>query len=182
MESVSVITNPNDLYIDQIIQTKETMFPSDLPQEPNKKIGDVIVSYLSQKVNKRIGGKCIDSGYVKPNTDTDKGNIEILSRSIGTINASHFNGEIYYQLQVKCRVCKPAMNQVVEARVVGKSKHCIMVLFGPLQIAIPTTHHKDASFYSNLEKGDRVHVRIISYKYKLNDESIKVIGEYVKKV
>lgn len=182
MEQSSVITHPNDLYIDQVIQTKESMLPHDLPTDPNKKIGDVIADYLLQKVNRRIGGKCIDAGYVKANTDTDKSNIVILSRSIGTINAAHFNGEVYYHLQLRCRICKPSSGQVVEARVVGKSKHCIMVLFGPLQIAIPTTHHRDASFYSNLEKNDRVHVRIISYKSKLNDESIKVIGEFVKKV
>jgi DNA-directed RNA polymerase subunit E'/Rpb7 len=182
MEATNVITKINDLYIDQIIQTKETLLPYDIPKDPNKKIGDAIVDYLIKKVNARIGGRCIDAGYVKSNTETEPRNIEIITRSVGTINAAHFNGEVYYHLQVKCRVCKPAMNQVIEGRVVGKSKHCIMVLFGPLQIAIPTTHHNDASYYNNLEKDDKVQVRIISYKYKLNDESIQVIGQFVKKV
>lgn len=180
--AMSIITNPNHLYIDQIIQTKESIFPSELPTDNKRTIGEVIEQYLIEKVNKRIGGRCIEAGYVKPNTDTDKNNVELLSRSIGTINAAHFNGEVYYHLQVRCRVCKPLMNQVVEGRVIGKSKHCIMVVFGPLQIAIPTTHHKDASFYSILEKNDKVHVKIISSKFKLNDESIKVIGEFVAKV
>lgn len=170
-----VIQNINDLYIDQIIQLKESVLPSDLPQDSSVNFGDSIKKYLTQKLNKRVTSKCNDVGYVKPNS------IEVVSRSIGKINSSHFNGEVYYHIQARCQVCKPAQGQIVEGTVVGKSKHCVMVVFGPLQIAIPTTHHADASFYANLEKGEKVQVRVVSYKFKLNDDSIKVIGQYVKK-
>jgi DNA-directed RNA polymerase subunit E'/Rpb7 len=175
-DSQSIIRNVNDLYIDQIIQMKESVFPYDLPQESTVNFADAIQKYLTKKINTRLTGRCVDVGYVKPNS------IDIVSRSIGKINASHFNGEVYYNIQARCKVCKPSQGQIVEGSVVGKSKHCVMVVFGPLQIAIPTTHHADASFYASLEKGDKVHVRLISYKFKLNDDSIKVIGQYVKKV
>jgi DNA-directed RNA polymerase subunit E'/Rpb7 len=171
-----IVQNANDLYIDQLIQLKESVLPSDLPQDSSVNFSEMIKRYITKKLNTRLTGKCIDAGYVKPNS------VEMVTRSIGKINASHFNGEVYYHVQARCQVCKPAQGQIVEGTVVGKSKHCVMVVFGPLQIAIPTTHHADASFYANLEKGDKVQVRVVSYKFKLNDDSIKVIGQYVKKV
>jgi DNA-directed RNA polymerase subunit E'/Rpb7 len=175
IKRMDVITDLKDLYIPQIIYIKEGVQLSDLNMDIATNTSNVLDVFLEDKIRKKIGGKCMNVGYI------DKNSIKVVSRSIGKMNTSHFNGEIYYQVQLECKVCKPVSNQVIETKIVGKNKIGILCISGPLQIIIPSSHHEDASFYNSLNKDDVIYVRIINYKFQLNDDNIKVIAEYVGK-
>lgn len=158
----------SNLFYPQIIQIRESL---DL-----RKARDLdIDSYIINQVKTKIGDKCIDIGYV------DKESVNIISRSIGKINTSHFNGEIYYDIRVEANVCKPSEGQQLKCKVVGKNKIGLFALAGPLQIVIASVHYNDTSFFDKINKDDEIIVKIVSYKYQLNDDNIKVIAEFVSK-
>ena len=169
------VTHLSDLFIPQIIQIKEGLLLSELNNNVTTNITELLDIHLENKIKKKIGGKCMNVGYI------DKNSVKVISRSIGKMNTSHFNGEIYYQIQLECKVCKPIPNQIIEATIVGKNKIGILCVAGPLQIIIPSSHHNDASFYNKLNKDDNILVKIINYKFQLNDDHIKVVGEYIDK-
>lgn len=170
------ISTLKDLYTSQVIQINESL-PSlnELNLSLTSETTDAINVYLEKKIRNKIGGRCINIGFI------DKDNIKIISRSIGKMNTSHFNGEIYYHVQLECNVCKPIPNQIIEAKVVGKNKIGILCMLGPLQIIIPFSHHEDASFYNNINKDDKITLQVINSKFQLNDDHIKVIGKFIKK-
>lgn len=172
---MEAVTDLKDLYIPQIIYVKEGVQLSELSTDTNAVTSNALNTLLEYKIRKKIGGKCMNVGYI------DKNGIKVVSRSMGKMNTSHFNGEIYYQVQLECKVCKPTPEQIIEARIVGKNKIGILCVTGPLQIIIPSSHHEDASFYNMLNKDDIILVKIINYKFQLNDDHIKVVGEYIKK-
>jgi DNA-directed RNA polymerase subunit E'/Rpb7 len=171
------ITNLKDLYTSQIIQINEAL-PSlnELNMTITTNTSDAIDVYLENKIRNKIGGHCLNVGYI------DKNDVKIVSRSIGKINTSHFNGEIYFHIQLEVKVCKPIPNQLIEAKIVGKNKIGLMCILGPLQIIIPFSHHEDASFYNLINKDDKILLKIVNSKFQLNDDHIKVIGEFIKKV
>jgi len=172
---MDTITDLKELYIPQIIYIKEGVQLSELGMDTGGSTSNILDIFLENKIRKKIGGKCMNVGYI------DKNGIKVVSRSMGKMNTSHFNGEIYYQVQLECKVCKPVPNQIIEAKIVGKNKIGILCTAGPLQIIIPSSHHEDASFYNMLNKDDNIIVKIINYKFQLNDDHIKVVGEYIKK-
>jgi DNA-directed RNA polymerase subunit E'/Rpb7 len=172
---MDAITELKELYIPQIIYVKEGVQLAELGMDIASNTSNVLDVYLENKIRKKIGGKCMNVGYI------DKNSVKVISRSIGKMNTSHFNGEIYYQIQLECKVCKPIPNQIIEATIVGKNKIGILCVAGPLQIIIPSSHHNDASFYNKLNKDDNILVKIINYKFQLNDDHIKVVGEYIDK-
>lgn len=157
------------LFYPQIIQIRESL---DLRKSKDLDID----SYIITQVKNKIGDKCIDIGYV------EKDSINIVNRSIGKINTSHFNGEIYYDVRVEANVCKPSDGQQIKCKVVGKNKIGLFALAGPLQIVIASVHYNDTSFFEKINKDDEIIVKIVSYKYQLNEDNIKVIAEFVSKV
>lgn len=169
------VSKLTELFIPQIIHVKESVLLSELSIDINAITSSVLDILLENKIRKKIGGKCMNVGYI------DKNSVKVVSRSIGKMNTSHFNGEIYYNVQLECSVCKPVPNQQIEAKIIGKNKIGILCIAGPLQIIIPFSHHEDASFYNILNKDDRILVKIINYKFQLNDDHIKVVGEYISK-
>lgn len=174
MTSVNSI---KDLFIQQVVSVRESLLLSELNTENiTASTSDLINNALLKKVINKVGGKCMDVGYI------DKNSINILTRTIGKINTSHFNGEVYYHVQVECLVCKPMAEQLIEAKCIGKNKIGILCVAGPLQIIIPFSHHEDASFYNDVNKNDKVVVKVINCKFQLNDDHIKVIGKFVEKL
>jgi len=167
----SVGINPSlaSMFYPQNFQIKESLELRKLPANVD------IDSYLTNIIRDKIGNKCIDIGFV------DKNSIKILSRSIGKINTSHFNGEIYYNLKVEGSICKPGEGNKIKCRVIGKNKIGLFAVNGPLQIVVSSAHHEDTSFLDKLEKDNEIIVEIVNYKFQLNDDNIKVIAKFVRK-
>jgi hypothetical protein len=59
-----------------------------LPKEVNKNIEHTIMN----KMKSNVGDKCIKEGFVDAST------IEIIKRSLGQVDAIHFNGRICYDI------------------------------------------------------------------------------------
>ena len=60
---------------------------------------------LLPKVQQQLGDKCYKHGYIK------KESIQIIQRSLGGIESSHFNGNLIYDLKLQVQVCNPMAGQ-----------------------------------------------------------------------
>ncbi len=161
----------SNIYYPQTFEVKESL---DLSQVNSSNIN--IDSYLLDIVKKKYGDKCIDLGFVK------KDSIRIISRSIGKVNTSHFNGHVYYNIKLEGHICKPSDgDRINNCKVIGINKIGIFAVNGPLQVIVAAIHHEDTSFFEKIKIDDMITVEIVNYKFQLNDEFIKVIAKFIQK-
>jgi hypothetical protein len=165
--------NTNQLYLTQAFNIKEIIEAKDL-SNTNITNSDTIDSILLNKIKDKIGNKCNHLGYI------DKNSIKIISRSMGGINSSQFNGNINYHIKVEANICQPLSQNKIVCKVVGKNKIGIFAVCEPLHIIIASAHHSNTEDFININVNDTVEVEIINYKYKINSKNIKVIGKYIK--
>ena len=74
-----------ELYRNVLLEEYIYLKPADL----NNKIDDIIL----QKLKRKVEGKCIKVGYVVPDS------IKILTRSLGIINNTNFDGITMYKVK-----------------------------------------------------------------------------------
>ena len=168
-------TQSDQLYNTQLFNIKEVVEAKEL-SGTNVQNSDEIDSILLNKIKNKIGNKCNNIGYV------DKDSIRIISRSMGKINSSQFNGNINYDIKVEANICTPGINNKLVCEIIGKNKIGLFAISEPLHIIIATAHHDNISDLSELEPGTSIEVEIINYKFKLNASNIKVIARYIKTV
>lgn len=163
------------LYMTQVFNIKEAIEASQLSSNTLKN-EDAIDSILLQKIKKKFGNRCNALGYV------DNDSIKIVSRSMGIINSSQFNGNINYDIKVEAAICKPSVSNKLVCKVIGKNKIGLFAVSGPLHIIIASAHHKDTDVLGEIETGSEIEVEIINYKFKLNSSNIKVIAQYLRTI
>lgn len=164
---------PQELYktlmLDEFIYLK----PIDL----NSKIDDVILARLKKKVE----GKCIKYGYLMPNS------IKILSRSMGIINNTNFDGITMYKIKYSAEICNPAIGQVVQCQVFNIDKSQVICYIdkpdsSPLELFLFKHHHTNNTDFAALKIGDIVNVSVGGSKWEYRDTRIIVIAQYVNTV
>jgi len=99
-------------------------------------------------------------------------NIEIINRSIGKLKPSHFNGCIYYNIQVVFNICVPLIGTVIKCQIIGKNDAGVLCEALPLKIMLCS----DIDDIDDLEVGKEVLIEILNYKVVINDSNIKVLG------
>lgn len=141
------------------------------PQELNQNISQVILNKLRMKVE----GKCLQEGYIKP------GSVSIISRTAGTINPAHFNGNVRYTIRYKADVCHPIQNQVIECIVKTVGKPGIQAYIedkdkSPLYIMLAKAHHLNNKYFTNLNEGDHIKVKVINSEFNFCEDKIRVLA------
>ncbi len=153
-----------------------------------------IMENLTKLLSTMIEGKCIEEGYVKPNS------IQILSYSGGIVKSQN----IQYLVIFTCDVCYPVEGMEIECKVRTKTKAGLTaeivptkkeiessVSFkSPLMIFVARDHHYDTTdddnhnmnyYIDKLNVNDIITVEVIGQRFELNDKYISVIAEYKKK-
>lgn len=162
-------TNPNIFY-KQIIDVKEAITPMELK-------GRDYNAVLLEKIKRRIGDRCVAPyGYVDGDT------IKIISRSVGSIVATHLNGSIYYDVKCEAMVCLPSEGTHIQSVVIGKNKAGVMTIAKPLYILLSKEIHEDKEFMEILNKDDKVNIMVSGVRWDIGDKNINVIGKYLSKV
>ncbi len=168
-------TETKQLYLNQVFNIKEAIEASQLSGNMIQN-EDTINSILLQKIKKKLGNRCNSLGYI------DNDSIKIISRSMGVINSSQFNGNINYDIKVEAAICKPSVANKLVCKVIGKNKIGLFAINGPLHIIIASAHHNNTDVLGEIEIGSEIEVEIINYKFKLNSSNIKVIAQYIKTI
>ena len=141
------------------------------PSEINRSINITLKSKLSSEIE----GKCIKEGYVR------KDSIKILSRSVGEVLLSHFNGDILYHIRYNADICNPLEGMKITAKVVNINKMGILAEYidgdvSPLMILLAKQHHLDNSLYDKLRVGEIITLSVLGKRFEYGDTQISIIG------
>jgi DNA-directed RNA polymerase subunit E'/Rpb7 len=142
---------------------------------PFTSIGENIKENIEEFLKLQIEGKCIDEGYIRPNS------IKIVSYSAGVVVANN----VIFDVLLECLVCRPVEGMRFIATVKNVTKAGIRAEINeqksPVVVFIARDHHYKSKEFAELKEGDNINVRVIGIRYELNDEYISIIGELVTK-
>ena len=139
-----------------------------LPDEIDRNMNDILLP----KVKDQLGNKCHKYGYIK------KESIQIVQRSLGAVESSHFNGNIIYHVKIEADVCIPMEGQVIKCTVIGKNKMGILAKSPPMLIVLSKIHHQNLlQKFDEIKTGDTLNVKVLCSKFELNSKEISVVGK-----
>lgn len=157
----------NKIYYKQLLTEREQLSPAEMTN---------INGELKKKLKKKLEGKCSKIGFIK------KDSIDIINRTIGKLDSSHFSGNIIFDTTIQAEVCNPTNGDHIKCSVVGKNKMGIMCKVGPLIICLSNIHHTstaDNNEFKSIKVGDNITVEVICSKFELHDANINVIAKLV---
>ena len=94
-------------------------------------------------------GKCINDGYIK------KGSVKIVSRGMGKILVSQFNGAVVFNVRYSADILNPLEGMIVSGKVINTNKMGVLCEGGeddpaPLSIILARQHHIDNQTFEKL--------------------------------
>ena len=136
---------------------------------------------IKNKLQKKVGNKCIKDGYVLSNS------IQILKRSIGKINTAFFDGSISYNIQYSAKICNPKEGSFIIVDYVDHNKMGILAKKNntPLNIVIPKQLHKNKELFKKIDnllqqqQEIKLKIQIIGKRFEKDDTEIFVIGKLI---
>lgn len=161
------ISNVKDFYIPSTISIVEMVGPSDL--EEVYTTNSTIEETLINKIKKKICNRCNSQGFIGPD-------VHIINRSIGKLKPAHFNGSVYYNLNIRVQICIPLIGANIRCSVRGKNNAGVLCSAEPFQIMLCN----DLDNLDPLEVGDSVVIEILNYKIVINKPDIKILGRLKK--
>ena len=138
-------------------------------------IGDNLKNTIELVIAKKIEGKCITEGYIKPNT------IKIISYSSGLVDGSN----IIFDVVLECFVCYPTEGMIINCIIKNITKAGIRAQTieepSPVIIFLAKEHHKNTKSFTDLKPEDNIQIKVIGQRYELNDKYISIISELIEK-
>ena len=142
---------------------------------------------ITDKLSKKLGGKCVKHGYVKP------GSVKLVSVADGKLVTNTLNGDVEFPVTLTAEVCNPPIGAVVPAKVVNSNKFGLLAHAGHVNQATQSwdvileivVTRQSIGFKSLVDPdtvsvNDRVLVEIVGKKFELNDTKISIIGKIVR--
>ena len=136
-------------------------------------IGKNIKQNLEKKIISKTAGKCIEEGYIKPNS------IKIVSYSSGTISSD----QIEFHVVFDCMICLPVEGMFIECTVKTITKAGIHAQVidedgnMPITMFIARDHHTANNLFNSVKENMKITARVIGIRYELNDLYICAIGK-----
>lgn len=136
-------------------------------------IGRTLKSNLEKKISNEIAGKCIDEGFIKPNS------IKVTNYSSGNIRGEY----VEYQTIFECMICMPVEGMLIECVCKSVTKAGIHAEVSdeqgnvPLTLFIARDHHHLNEKMGNIEENDTLTARVIGLRFELNDKYICAIAK-----
>jgi hypothetical protein len=163
---------PKDiLYISKMLEMRVTLLPMEIG--PN-----VTKENLRITLETFIGGKCIEEGYVKPNT------IKIQSYSAGVLKKDR----IEFYVVFECKTYNPAEGSwIKQCRVSSVTKAGIHADVVDEENNIPATvfiirdHFGDNKYFNTIQEQDLLSVKVIGVRFELNDPFVEILGNLMPK-
>jgi DNA-directed RNA polymerase subunit E'/Rpb7 len=181
--STVIIKKPKKVFADKEYSQKETkIYGVYLKSVLERKvclditeIGKNVKNNIEMKLEKSMGGKCVNEGYVKPKT------VKVINYSSGNVNSSKIEFTVTFDamiclpvegMVIEC-VCKTITKAGIHAQVIDDNNNI------PVTIFIARDHHHLDSRFSNVNIGDKMKSRVIGIRYELNDDFICAICRFV---
>jgi hypothetical protein len=156
------------LFMKQIFNQKLKLKYSDVDNNVENKILDMLQT--------KIENKCIIHGFVKKNS------IKILDISLGEL----FSDYIMFNVLIECLIACPYESMILNCKVDTSTKvglKCSIIdedNSSPYLIFVARDHNYNNSIFSEINIGNNIEVRVIGYRYELNDPFISIIAELLE--
>tara|TARA_B100000927_G_C16216997_1_gene369884 strand:- start:170 stop:637 length:468 start_codon:yes stop_codon:yes gene_type:complete len=125
---------------------------------------------MQKIIENKISGKCINEGFIKPNS------IKILSYSNGLQDKQN----IIFEVVFECLCCNPVEGQIINCIAKNITKAGIRAEvdneFNPLVIFIARDHNYLNKSLSTIKESEIITVKVIGQRFELNDKNISVIA------
>jgi DNA-directed RNA polymerase subunit E'/Rpb7 len=139
-------------------------------------IGKNLTEVISAKIKNDYEGKCVNEGYINPNSTT------IIRYSSGVIERGN---QIVFQVVFECDVCflvegtkiSCVVKNVTKAGIRAESSTYVP---SPIVVFVAKDHHFNIPEFNEIKIGDPITVKVIGQRFELNDKFVSIIGEFVK--
>jgi hypothetical protein len=147
------------------------------PKEMNTIQEKNIDAILLEQLDKKLGGKCSEHGFVIPNS------IKIISRSMGYYDQSNFTGDTNYYVKAEARVLNSIDEMNIVADVIRKNKMGLYANYrDALRIIVPRDLHIGNEEFESVQIGNRIELQLKKSKYQINDPYILSSGLFIRKL
>jgi len=137
-------------------------------------VGANISKVIYEHVSNKIEGKCINHGYIKPES------VKILQYSSGSI----FNKYIKFDVIYEASVCYPTDGSIIQCIVKNVTKAGIRAEIpgynhSPIIIFIARDHHYNNQLFNDIIEDNLIKVKVIGQRFELYDTEISVIADLI---
>jgi len=159
--------------MEQTVLFEEKLFLS--PKDMNyisksNSIDKILLKHLSTKLE----GRCSKHGFVIP------GSLEILSRSMGSIENGTYTGNILFHVQTQGRVYNPVNGTRLVGVIEKHNKMGVYIIYkNSIRVLIPRDLHIGNVEFDQLVKGDTIEVELRKSRFQIHDPFILSVGVYV---
>ena len=147
--------------------TKQVILPINV-------VGENLKSNLQKFLQKTIEGRCIVDGFIKP------GSIDIKTYSSGMCKGS----DIIFEVAFVCDICSPVEGMLINCIAENITKAGIKAVtkeeLSPVVIFIARDHHHTSKYFSTIEEGQEIMIKVLGQRFELYDSYISVIGEVIE--
>jgi len=142
---------------------------------PIVSIGKNIHENIEKNIASNFEGICVVEGFVQP------GSTKIVTYSSGIVNGINIKFEVVFE----CMICIPVEGMLLQCVVQNSTKAGLKLTSAtespsPIIVFVIRDHNYSNKYFSSVEEGNKVVVKVIGIKYELNDKYISVIGELVE--
>lgn len=140
-------------------------------------VGNSLKENMEKKLKELYEGKCCKEGYIRPDS------IKIINYSSGLITDDGVF--IKFEVVFEALVCFPVEGMLIECTAVSITKAGIKASIkkydpSPLVIFVARDHFHNSAYFSSIQEGDDINIRVIGQRFELNDKNVSVIAELVE--
>jgi len=160
-------SNEHNLYSRNMLEMKVILLPQEIGENKT-------VKNLKQKIVNTIEGKCIEEGYVKPNS------VKILRYSSGLVKTQFIEFSVVFE----CKTCNPTEGLMlyncictsvtkggIHANIYDNNRNI------PVTVYIHRDQFAENRTFQSINKDDVFDIKVIGARFELNDPCVEIIGE-----
>jgi hypothetical protein len=138
-----------------------------------------ITSNIQENIEKYISSnfeaKCIVEGFIQP------GSCKIVTYSSGVVKGLNIQIEVVFE----CQACCPVEGMLLQCVAKNITKAGIRAESAsenpsPIIVFVTRDHHYKSEYFSTIEEGAKINVRVIGQRFELNDKYVSIIAELVE--
>jgi DNA-directed RNA polymerase subunit E'/Rpb7 len=131
---------------------------------------------IKQNISFNYEGKCTVEGFIK------KGSTRIINKSAGLIEKGI---NVVFEIVFECDICYMVEGTIIQCIVKNVTNAGITAEIenetpSPLVCFVARDHYYNDDYFSTINEGDKISIRVIGQRFELNDKNIQIIAELIK--